>query len=82
MSSTTPFPPPGKGVVPLNYNSPSPVGAAQGDALKKTRSRGLSLGGLAQQQGWNEQDFKRVYSVDLLEEPKNDAGYGSGKPNA
>jgi len=77
-STTTPFPPPGQGVVPLNYGS-SPVGVAQGDSVKKTRSRGLSLSSLAQQQGWNEQDYKRVYSADLMEEdPKNAAGYGSG----
>jgi hypothetical protein len=77
-SVTTPFPPPGQGVVPLNYGS-TPVGAAQGDSVKKTRSRGLSLSGLAQQQGWSEQDYKRVYSAELLaEEPKNNAGYGSG----
>jgi len=75
-SSTTPFPPPGQGVVPLNYGH---VGAAQGDAIKKTRSRGLSLSSLAQQQGWNEQDFRRVYSAELLEEPgKTEAEYNSG----
>lgn len=75
-SSVTPFPPPGQGVVPLNYGA---VGATQGDAIKKTRSRGLSLSSLAQQQGWNEQDFRRVYSSDLMEEPsKNEAGYSSG----
>lgn len=75
-SSTIPFPPPGQGVVPLNYGT---VGATQGDAIKKTRSRGLSLSSLAQQQGWNEQDFRRVYSSDLLEEPnENEAGYSSG----
>jgi hypothetical protein len=68
-SATSPFPPPGQGVVPLNYNSP-PVGV---DSIKKTRSRGLSLSGLAQQQGWSEQDYK----------PKSAAGYGSGpKPDA
>jgi hypothetical protein len=83
-STTGPFPPPGQGVVPLNYGSPAGVGVAQGDSIKKTRSRGLSLSGLAQQQGWSEQDFKRVYSADLLEEdPKNAAGYASGsKPDA
>ncbi|KAF2846622.1 hypothetical protein T440DRAFT_471696 [Plenodomus tracheiphilus IPT5] len=77
-SSATPFPPPGKGVVPLNYSA---VGAAPGDPLKKTRSRGLSLSGLAQQQGWNEQDYKRVYNADLVAEPKETAGYGSGTGN-
>ncbi|KNG49953.1 hypothetical protein DDE82_005219 [Stemphylium lycopersici] len=81
-SSQTPFPAPGQGVVPLNYNSP--VGVAQGDSLKKSRSRGLSLTGLAQQQGWSEQDYKRIYSAELMEtDPKNAAGYGSGpKPEA
>ena len=80
-SASGPFPPPGQGVVPLNYGSP--VGVAQGDSLKKTRSRGLSLSGLAQQQGWSEQDFKRVYSADLLEEEPKNAGYASGpKPDA
>jgi hypothetical protein len=81
--ATAPFPPPGQGVVPLNYNSPGGVGVARGDSIKKTRSRGLSLSGLAQQQGWSEQDYKRVYSADLLqEEPKNTDGYRSGpKPD-
>ncbi|KAI8941842.1 hypothetical protein NX059_003041 [Plenodomus lindquistii] len=80
-SSTAPFPPPGQGVVPLHYGA---VGAASGDSLKKTRSRGLSLSGLAQRQGWSEQDYKRVYNSDLIAEPKENAGYGSGagsKPN-
>jgi hypothetical protein len=80
-SASGPFPPPGQGVVPLNYGSPAGVGVSQGDSIKKTRSRGLSLSGLAQQQGWSEQDFKRVYSADLLaEEPENAAGYVSGGP--
>jgi hypothetical protein len=35
----------GQGIVPLG--SPAGVGVAQGDSLKKTRSRGLSLSGLA-----------------------------------
>jgi hypothetical protein len=75
-SMTTPFPPPGQGVVPLNYGT---VGAGSTDSLKKTRSRGLSLSGLAQQQGWSEQDYKRVYNAGLMEEdPKNNTGYGSG----
>jgi hypothetical protein len=83
VSATTPFPPPGRGVVPLNYGS-SPVGVARGDSIKNTgRSRGLSLSGLAQQQGWSEQDYKRVYSADLLQEEPKTAGYGSGpKPDA
>jgi hypothetical protein len=73
--ANTPFPPPGQGVVPLNYGH---VGAAQGDTMKKTRSRGLSLSALARQQSWNEEDFKHVYSTQLVEETKIDAGYGSG----
>lgn len=71
-SSAMPFPPPGQGVVPLNYGS---VGVSSSDSLKKTRSRGLSLSGLAQQQGWNEQDYKRVYNSGLMDEPRNGAGY-------
>ncbi|EMD86082.1 hypothetical protein COCC4DRAFT_175987 [Bipolaris maydis ATCC 48331] len=75
-SMSTPFPTPGQGVVPLNYNTP--VGLSQGDSQKKSRSRGLSLSGLAQQQGWTEQDYKRIYSAELMaEDPKNSAGYGS-----
>jgi hypothetical protein len=70
------FPPPGQGVVPLNYGQ----GAAQGvgEPIKKTRSRGLSLSALAQQQSWSEEDYKHVYSAKLAEEIKNDAGYGTG----
>lgn len=69
------FPQPGQGVVPLNYGT---VGAAQGDTVKKTRSRGLSLGALARQQSYNEEDYKRMYSVKLAEETKPSAGYGTG----
>ena len=68
------FPAPGQGVVP-NYSA---VGLAQGDSLKKSRSRGLSLGALAQQQSWSEQDLKRMYNADLMEEVKKDPGYDSG----
>jgi len=74
-SSTTPFPPPGQGVVPMNYGH---VGASQNDTLKKTRSRGLSLGALARQQSFSEEDYKRMYSAKLVEETKTDGGYGSG----
>lgn len=78
-SMSTPFPPPGQGVVPLNYNSPVGIQHADSGAHKKSRSRGLSLSGLAQQQGWSEQDYKRIYSADLMEvDPKNAAGYSSG----
>jgi len=79
-TGSTPFPPPGQGVVPLNYGH---VGAAQGEPIKKTRSRGLSLSALARQQSWSEQDFKNVYTSKLVEETKNDGGYASasdGKP--
>lgn len=68
------FPAPGQGVVP-DYRA---VGLAQGDSLKKSRSRGLSLGALAQQQSWSEQDMKRMYNADLMEEVKKDPGYDSG----
>jgi hypothetical protein len=76
-STTEPaaFPQPGQGVVPLNYGT---VGAAQGEPVKKTRSRGLSLGALAEQQSWNEEDYKRMYSPKLAEETKPNAGYGTG----
>jgi hypothetical protein len=74
-STTTPFPPPGQGVVPLNYGH---VGAAQGDTVKKSRSRGLSLGALARQQSWSEEDYKHMYSAKLVEDTKNDGGYGTG----
>ncbi|KAF1361556.1 hypothetical protein EJ07DRAFT_111985 [Lizonia empirigonia] len=73
-SQSSPFPPPGQGVVP-DYSA---VGLARGDSLKKSRSRGLSLGALAQQQTWNEQDYKRLYNADLMSEVKKDAGYASG----
>lgn len=79
-TGSSPFPPPGQGVVPLNYGSG--VSAGQGEAIKKTRSRGLSLGALARQQSWNQEDFKRVYNADLFAEPKGEAGYGSGADKA
>ncbi|CAO2653400.1 Nn.00g028110.m01.CDS01 [Neocucurbitaria sp. VM-36] len=75
-SSSSPFPPPGRGVVPLNYG----VGASPTDPIKKTRSRGLSLSGLAQQQGWSEQEYKRIYNAELMEKPKDEAGYNSEVP--
>jgi hypothetical protein len=68
------FPQPGQGVVPLNYGS---VGAVQGEP-KKTRSRGLSLGALARQQSFSEEDYKHMYSAKLVEETKEDGGYGTG----
>ncbi|KAJ8104798.1 hypothetical protein OPT61_g10560 [Boeremia exigua] len=68
------FPAPGQGVVP-DYSG---VGLARGDSLKKTRSRGLSLGALAQQQSWNEQDYKRMYNADLMGEVQQNQGYDSG----
>jgi hypothetical protein len=71
------LPQPGQGVVPLNYGSPVGV-SLKDDLLKKTRSRGLSLGALARQQSWSEEDYKHVYSAKLAEETKIDGGYGSG----
>ena len=71
------FPQPGQGVVPLNYGSPVGV-SSKDDSVKKTRSRGLSLGALARQQSWSEEDYKHVYSAKLAEETKIDGGYGSG----
>lgn len=73
-SSTTPFPPPGQGVVPLNYGNST----GQPETAKKSRSRGLSLGARAKQQSWSEQDFKRIYNADLLSDQPKDAGYASG----
>jgi len=81
-ANSTPFPPPGHGVIPLNYGA---VSAMSSDPTKKTRSRGLSLSQLAQQQGWGEQEYKRVYNSDFVAEPTEHAGYGSGsvsRPNA
>jgi hypothetical protein len=75
LSSTAPFPPPGQGVVPLNYGQ---AGAGSTDSIKKTRSRGLSLGSLAQQQSWSEEDYKRQYAEKLAEDTKPNAGYGTG----
>ncbi|KAJ4985053.1 hypothetical protein SVAN01_09424 [Stagonosporopsis vannaccii] len=74
---SSPFPVPGQGVVP-DYSA---VGLARGDSLKKSRSRGLSLGALAQQQSWNEQDYKRLYNADLMGEVKQNSGYDSGTEN-
>src|SRR5690242_13709967 len=71
---SSPFPAPGQGVVP-DYSA---VGLARGDSLKKSRSRGLSLGALAQQQSWNEQDYKRMYNADLMGDVKQNSGYESG----
>lgn len=74
---SSPFPAPGQGVVP-DYSA---VGLARGDSLKKSRSRGLSLGNLAQQQSWSEQDYKRLYNADLMSEVKQNQGYDSGTEN-
>lgn len=76
-SQSSTLPPPGHGVVP-DYGA---VSLQQGDTVKKSRSRGFSLGALAQQQTWNEQDYKRLYNADLMSEVKNDNGYGSGTEN-
>ncbi|KAF2004605.1 hypothetical protein P154DRAFT_35040 [Amniculicola lignicola CBS 123094] len=79
VSATIPFPKPGEGVVPLGTG----VGAGQGEVVKKARGRGLSLGHLARQQSWSEQDFKHAYSTDLRGDKEESAkgtegGYGSG----
>lgn len=74
---SSPFPAPGQGVVP-DYSA---VGLARGDSLTKSRSRGLSLGALAQQQSWSEQDYKRLYNADLMGEVKGNPGYDSGAEN-
>jgi hypothetical protein len=76
-SQSAPFPPPGQGVVP-DYGA---VGITQGDTVKKSRSRGLSLGSLAHQKSWNEQDYKRLYNADLMSEVKDGSGYASGTDN-
>jgi hypothetical protein len=59
----------------------SAVGLARGDSLKKSRSRGLSLGALAQQQSWSDQDYKRLYNADLMSEVKGNPGYDSDAEN-
>lgn len=76
-SLSSPFPAPGQGVVP-DYSA---VGLARDDSLNRSRSRGLSLGALAQQQGWSEQDYKRLYNVDLMSEVRASPGYDSGVQN-
>lgn len=73
------FPLPGHGVLPLNYGA---VTAIAGESVRKTRSRGLSLSQLAQQQGWSEEEYKRVYNSDLPLESKGGAGYGSASVSA
>lgn len=73
-SQSSLLPASGQGVVP-DYSA---VGPTRGDSLKKSRSRGLSLGALAQQQSWNEQDYKRLYNADLMSEVKGNPGYDSG----
>ncbi|KAF1924957.1 uncharacterized protein M421DRAFT_424370 [Didymella exigua CBS 183.55] len=76
-TQSSPFPAPGQGVVP-DYSA---VGLARGDSLKKSRSRGLSLGALAQQQTWNEQEHKRLYNADLMTEVRGNQGYDSVAEN-
>ncbi|PSN70719.1 hypothetical protein BS50DRAFT_485741 [Corynespora cassiicola Philippines] len=73
-TASVPFPPPGQGVVPLH----SGVGMQQAEALKRAKPRGMSLGSLARQQSWNEQDMRHVYTAALMGEVKGDAGYSSG----
>lgn len=77
-STTTPFPPPGQGVVPLQTG----VGTSQAEALKRNRPHGLSLGALGRQQSWSEQDYKHAYSATLMGDTKGDPGYGSGTETA
>ena len=77
-SQSSPYPVPGQGVVP-DYSA---VGLTRGDSLKsKSRSRGLSLGALAQQQNWSEQEYKRLYNADLVSEVKGTPGYDSSAGN-
>lgn len=77
-SQSSAYPVQGQGVVP-DYSA---VGLARDDNLKsKSRSRGLSLGALAQQQNWSEQDYKRFYNADLVSEVKASPGYNSGVEN-
>jgi len=72
--SSTPFPPPGQGVVPLHTG----VGLNQTE-VKRTRPRGLSLAALARQQSWSDQDMKHVLQAPLMTEAGgNEAGYGTG----
>ena len=73
-TSTTPFPLPGQGVVPLHTG----VGSGQAEAIKRTKPSGMSLGALGRQQSWNAQDFKHVYSSSLMSEVKDNQGYASG----
>jgi len=74
LQTTIPFPPPGKGVVPLHTG----VGSGQAEAVKRAKPTGLSLGALGRQQSWSEEDFKRVYTSGLMSKVEGDAGYGSG----
>lgn len=70
-----PFPPPGRGVVPLHTG----VGTGQAEAVRKAKPSGMKLGDLGRQASWSEQDMKHVYSAPLLGPPRQeDAGYGSG----
>jgi len=73
-TSTTPFPLPGQGVVPLHTG----VGSGQAEATKKAKPSGMRLGPLGRQQSWNAQDFKHVFSADLMSEVKDSQGYASG----
>lgn len=73
-TTTSTFPPLGQGVVPLHTG----VGAGQAQAINRAKPSGLSLGTLARQQSWNAQDLKHVYSANLMEPVKSDAGYASG----
>jgi hypothetical protein len=48
-TTTSAFPPPGQGVVPLHTG----VGTGQAQAINRAKPSGLSLGTLARQQSWN-----------------------------
>ncbi|KAF2747845.1 hypothetical protein M011DRAFT_467438 [Sporormia fimetaria CBS 119925] len=74
-TTSLPFPGPGQGVVPLHTG----VGAGQSEAVKKGRSRGLSLGMLGRQPSYSGQDRKHLLSAGLMEKPGGeDKGYTSG----
>lgn len=73
-TATTPFPAPGQGVVPLNPMVPK----GQGEAVKRAKPTGMTLGELGRQPSFNQQDFKHLHASGLMVPPKPDAGYDSG----
>jgi hypothetical protein len=74
VTTTTPFPAPGQGVVPLN----PPIGKGQSDVIKKAKPTGMTLGTLGRQPSFKEQDIKHVYASNLMVPVKDDPGYNSG----